>query len=65
MARRLPGRGLRQMRAEIPTLLELHEPPDISWFNALNSHTRGHAQLGEVTSLSVTELGLEPSSPNT
>ena len=44
-------------------LLELDKPSDTSWFNALISHKRGHAQLGEVTSLFVTELGLEPGLP--
>ena len=44
-------------------LLELDKPSDITWFNALISHKRGHAQLGDMTSLFVTELGLEPGLP--
>ena len=44
-------------------MLELDKPSDISWFNALISHKRGHAQLGDVTSLFVTELGLDPGLP--
>lgn len=45
-------------------MLVLEGPLDFCRSNTLISHSRKQAQLGEVTSLFVTELGLQPSSPN-
>lgn len=54
-----------QMRVEIHKRPALEEPLDVSWSSALIPRKRKQAQLGEVTSLLVTDLGLELSAPNT